>query len=440
MLGGTLYRQKFCTMTALDKEAAEESDTRFFNAHQPTRLAKLYPGNTIMPLARRAKKTHREHGSLTNSGASRNQFTDDQNPVSDGRYADGGSGVNAGNVRGMSAARLPTPPFSIQPCAPHIPLVGRSTAILQLNAIIERVASLDSSVLITGATGTGKELVARAMHQCSRRSPGPFIDINCSAIPDTLFEAEVFGHQRGSFTGAHETRRGLFESASGGTLFLDEVDALSLAAQAKLLRVLQERRLRRVGGRDNITIDVRVVAATNRDLHAAVEQGTFRPDLFFRLRVVPVQVPELRERIEDVELLAEHFLRRHAQAGHVPARGFTDEATRALLSYPWPGNVRELENAVEYALAIGRHTQLGVEDLPPEVGRGQANAGGLIDHCLTAGASLAEVERRYILLMFERHGRRRSRTASALCIDRRTLYRKLKEYGVADEGEEASED
>lgn len=393
-----------------------------------------------MPLAGHPDKVHPQHESLTDSEAPRNRLTDGREPTGDGCYADGNPVVHAGKVRGISAPRLLTPPSSVQPCAPHTPLVGRSQVMQQLNAIIERVAALDSSVLITGATGTGKELVARAMHQCSGRSPDPFIDINCSAIPDALFEAEVFGHQRGSFTGAHETRRGLFEEASGGTLFLDEVDALSLAAQAKLLRVLQERRLRRVGGRDNIKIDVRVVAATNSDLHAAVERGTFRPDLFFRLRVVPVQVPELRERIEDIELLAEHFLRRHAQDGPAPARDFSDEAVRALLSYPWPGNVRELENAVEYALAIGRHTQLGVDDLPPEVGRGQADAGELVERSLTADAPLAEVERRYILLMFERHGRRRSRTALALGIDRRTLYRKLKEYGAVGEGDEVGED
>ncbi len=187
-------------------------------------------------------------------------------------------------------------------------LIGRSPQMEQLFTFINRVASTDSSVLITGATGTGKELVARAIHQRSPRRNAPFIDINCSAIPDTLFEAEVFGHQRGTFTGAHETRRGLFEQASGGTLFLDEINALDLSAQAKLLRVLQERTLRRVGGRENISVDVRIISATNCDLQAAVAEGAFRLDLLFRLRVVPLHIPPLRERKEDILPLLDYFL------------------------------------------------------------------------------------------------------------------------------------
>ncbi|MGH9902696.1 MAG: sigma 54-interacting transcriptional regulator, partial [Pyrinomonadaceae bacterium] len=212
------------------------------------------------------------------------------------------------------------------------PLIGRSPVMRQLFTTIDRIAATDSCVLISGATGTGKELVARAMHERSPRRGGPFVDINCSAIPDTLFEAEFFGHQRGTFTGAHETRRGLFEKASGGTLFLDEIDSLDLSAQTKLLRVLQERQLRRVGGRENISVDVRIISATNRDLKAAVAEGAFRADLFFRLRVVPMHVPELRERGDDIILLVEHFLRRHAERHGVAPRRFSAEAMRVLMA------------------------------------------------------------------------------------------------------------
>lgn len=307
----------------------------------------------------------------------------------------------------------------------------------QLFSVIERVAQINSSVLITGATGTGKELVARAIHNCSPRSSAPFVDLNCSAIPESLFEAEVFGHQRGTFTGAHETRRGLFEEASGGTIFLDEVDALNLSAQAKLLRVLQERCLRRVGGRENIPIDVRIISATNRNLHEAVAEGSFRPDLFFRLRVVPLQVPSLSERVEDIELLVDYFLYRSQQRHTLESVGgpqyFSAEALQALKSYSWPGNVRELENAVEYAVAIGTEVELSAKDLPLDITEDNCTGINIINQCLSQDAPLAEVEKQYILQVYERHNRQRNKTALALNIDRRTLYRKLKEYGVMSE-------
>jgi DNA-binding NtrC family response regulator len=309
-------------------------------------------------------------------------------------------------------------------------LIGRAPAMQRLFSIIERVAATDTSVLITGSTGTGKELVARAIHEQSARRNGPFIDINCSAIPDTLIEAELFGHQRGTFTGAHETRRGLLEEASGGTLFLDEINSLNLAAQAKLLRVLQERCLRRVGGRQKIPIDVRIISAANRDLQQAVAEGTFRADLLFRLRVVPLNVPDLCDRgSEDIRLLVEHFLRLHAERCATHPRRFTPAAMRVLTSYRWPGNVRELENAVEYALAIGRGEELDVDDLPPDLFRREASEGHLLEECVRRGAPLEEVERQYIMLMLERHRGNQIKTATALGIDRRTLYRKLKQYG-----------
>src|SRR5580765_4642267 len=246
-------------------------------------------------------------------------------------------------------------------------LVGQSPVMRKLFSIIERVAPTDASVLITGATGTGKELAARAIHDMSPRRDGAFVDINCSAIPETLIEAELFGHQRGTFTGAHENRSGLFEKASGGTLFLDEIDALNLSAQAKLLRVLQERTVRRIGARTNIAVDVRVISATNCDLAQEVAAGRFRPDLYYRLRVLPLHLPELCTRGKDVELLIDHFLRLKSEQQGVTQRRFTPEAMRALTEYHWPGNVRELENAIAYALAIGTEERLGLADLPIEI-------------------------------------------------------------------------
>lgn len=315
------------------------------------------------------------------------------------------------------------------------PLVGCSHVMTNLFSIMERVAATNSSVFITGATGTGKELVARSIHAQSPRRNAPFVDINCSAIPESLLEAELFGHERGTFTGAHETRRGLIETASGGTLFLDEVDALPLSAQVKLLRVLQERTLRRVGGRGNIPVNLRVISAANSDLQRAVAEGTFRADLLFRLRVVPLRVPELRERGEgDIRLLVEHFLRRWAEHCGGPPRSFTAAAMRALCAYRWPGNVRELENAVEYALAIGAGDELGLDQLPPEVLSGDTNDCDMLVECMRHGETLAGLERRYILSVLERCGGHRLKTASVLGIDRRTLYRKLLEYGVSPQG------
>jgi len=309
------------------------------------------------------------------------------------------------------------------------PLIGSSPAMRQLFTLIDRIAPTDSSVLITGATGTGKELVARAIHERSPRRSAPFIDINCSAIPDALIEAELFGHERGTFTGAHETRRGLFEEASGGTLFLDEVDSLNLLAQVKLLRVLQERRLRRVGGRENIPINVRIISATNRDLHAAVAERAFRLDLLYRLRVVPLYIPELRERGEDIKLLVNHFLQRYAERRGQGMRRFSAGAMRALMAYQWPGNVRELENAVEFALAIGAAEELGVDDLPSDVLKESA-INPPAKQYIPENATLAELERHHILHTFKRCGEHQIKTAVALGVDRRTIYRKLREYGV----------
>jgi DNA-binding NtrC family response regulator len=302
-------------------------------------------------------------------------------------------------------------------------------------SVIGRIAPTDSSVLITGATGTGKELVARAIHDQSPRRNSRFVDVNCSAIPETLIEAELFGHQRGAFTGALSNTCGLFEKASGGTIFLDEIDALNLSAQAKLLRVLQERTVRRIGARTNIAIDVRVISATNCDLAQAVAAGRFRPDLYYRLRVLPIHLPELCMRGNDVRLLIDHFMKVKAERYGVTPRQFSPEATHSLTEYPWPGNVRELENAIEYALAISASDELGVQDLPPELGAAAVRDGStdikqILAAYMTDQIPLAEIEKRYILSVLQQFGGNQVKAAAALGIDRSKLYRRLKQYGV----------
>ncbi len=336
-----------------------------------------------------------------------------------------------------ATAKALAPDSLHHPLTPRTPtLVGQSPAMRKLFSVIERVAPTDASVLVTGATGTGKELAARAIHDLSPRCEGAFVDINCSAIPETLIEAELFGHQRGTFTGAHENRSGLFEKASGGTLFLDEVDALNLSAQAKLLRVLQERTVRRIGARANIAIDVRIISATNCDLAQAVAAGRFRPDLYYRLRVLPLHLPELCTRNGDVTLLVDHFLRMKSERqGRASVPRFTAEAMRMLSDYPWPGNVRELENVIEYALALGNGDELGIEDLPLELSESRVQSNPedfreLLQAYMTDAVPLAEIEKRYILSVLQQFGGNQVRAAAALGIDRSKLYRRLRQYGV----------
>ena len=304
--------------------------------------------------------------------------------------------------------------------------IGRSPPMQRIYRIIERVAPTNATVLISGRTGTGKEIVARSIHRNSARASRPFVNVNCSALPEQLIESELFGHQKGSFTGATQTRKGLFESAHGGALFLDEVQALKPELQAKLLRVLQERVIRQVGGRENKEIDVRVIAATNQDIVEAVRKGEFREDLYYRLNVVNIRMPELRERREDIPLLIDHFLKLHAETNHQEARLFSNEAMRLLFSSEWPGNVRELENAVEHALAIGTGPTLRIPDLPPHI-NGLVEETGAPDSVGEARA-LREVERRYILRVLEENGGNHVLAAKVLGIDRRTLYRKLEKY------------
>lgn len=303
-------------------------------------------------------------------------------------------------------------------------IIGKSPAMQRVFQIIERVAPTNTTVLVSGRTGTGKELVARALHFNSPRASKPLVDINCGALPEQLVESELFGHVKGAFTGAGESKKGLFETAHGGTLFLDEVQSLKPDLQAKLLRALQERVIRRVGGRENIEIDVRVVAATNQDIVGAVRKGEFREDLYYRLNVVGIFLPPLRERREDIPLLIEHFLKRYAPPGE--PRHFSNEALRLLLGYDWPGNVRELQNAVEYALAIGLGPVLSIAELPLHIS-GMVSQTGLAEP-VGEGRTLDEVERRHILRILEETDGNHLRAAEILGINRRTLYRKLEKY------------
>jgi DNA-binding NtrC family response regulator len=307
-------------------------------------------------------------------------------------------------------------------------MIGRSPAMQRVYQTIERVAPTNTTVLISGRTGTGKELVAGAIHSNSPRASKPFVDISCGALPEHLIESELFGHQKGAFTGATESRKGLFETADGGTLFLDEVQALKPDLQAKLLRALQERVIRQVGGRENREVDVRVVAATNQDIVEAVHKGEFREDLYYRLNVVNIYLPELRERREDIPLLIDHFLSRHTQTNGGEARRFSNESMRLLLGSDWPGNVRELQNAVEHALVIGEEPLLTISDLPPYLTGLIGKMGS--SEPVGEARTLEEVERRHILCTLEEAGGNHARAAETLGIDRRTLYRKLDKYKV----------
>jgi DNA-binding NtrC family response regulator len=311
-------------------------------------------------------------------------------------------------------------------------IIGRSPPMQRVFQIIERVAPTNATVLISGRTGTGKELVARAIHFNSPRASKPLVDINCGALPEQLVESELFGHQKGAFTGATETKKGLFETANGGTIFLDEVQALKFNVQAKLLRALQEKVIRQVGGRENKEIDVRVIAATNQDIVEAVRKGKFREDLYYRLNVVNIYLPELRERREDIPLLIDHFFKRYADQNNQEARHFSNEAMRLLLGSDWPGNVRELQNAVEHALAIGIEPTLTISDLPPHINGLVGKMG--VREPVGEARTLDEVERRHILRVLEETNGNHVRAAEVLGIDRRTLYRKLDKYNAQAAG------
>ena len=322
-------------------------------------------------------------------------------------------------------------------------IVGRSPAMLEVYKLVARVASTLSTVLVVGESGTGKELVARAIHNHSTRAQGPFVAVNCTAISESLLESELFGHVKGAFTGAQHSKRGYFEEAQGGTLFLDEIGDINPKMQAQLLRVLQEGEIRRVGSTEPLRVDVRVVAATNRDLDEEVQKGRFREDLYFRINVVTIRLPPLRERPDDITLLVEHFLAKYGDREGRSSVGVADEAMALLRRYDWPGNVRELENVIERALALSKSGIVLPSDLPIDLLGSEARSlprsgGSLVDDRPT----LAELEQRYVNLILQQEGGNKKRAAEVLGIDRRTLYRTLERGSPerSERGERESSD
>jgi two-component system, NtrC family, response regulator AtoC len=311
-------------------------------------------------------------------------------------------------------------------------LVGASSAMRRVFDLLERVADSDATVLITGESGTGKELVAKTIHAQSGRAAGPFVAVNCAALPETLLESELFGHAKGAFTDARAGRQGLFKRADGGTLFLDEIGEMPAGMQAKLLRALQERLVRPVGGDEEVTFDARIVAATNRDLEAAVEEGRFRQDLFYRFDVVRLDLPPLRSRGSDALLLAQHLIDHSPVAASRGVKGLSAEAARAIADYAWPGNVRELQNCVERAVLLTRFDHVTPEDLPDRVRQYKPS------HVVVAAddpaelVTLEEMERRYILKVLEAVGGQKTAAGRILGLDRKTLYRKLERWGSSD--------
>ena len=302
-------------------------------------------------------------------------------------------------------------------------IIAKSFKMQQVIEVIKIVAKTNATVLITGESGTGKELVARAIHSQSHRRGKPFVAVSCAALPESLLESELFGHEKGSFTGAYAQKRGKFEFANRGTLFLDEIGEMSANIQVHLLRVLEERAFTRVGGNEETRVDVRIISATNKDLKKAVLSGEFREDLYYRLNVVTIELPPLRERREDIPLLAEHFLNKFALENQKEVTGFSAEAMEFLLSCDWPGNIRELENAIERAVILARGDSIKVDDLPrPSLSPAKS---ALQDR------SLKEVERNHILRVLTETGGNCSEAARIMGISRTTLYNKVKEYGLA---------
>jgi DNA-binding NtrC family response regulator len=304
-------------------------------------------------------------------------------------------------------------------------LVGQSPAMRKAMDLVEKVAPSKASVVITGQSGTGKEMIARAIHQLSPRREKPFIAINCSAIPAGLMESEMFGHERGAFTGADQRRLGAWELADGGTLFLDEVGEIPIELQAKFLRVLEEERLRRLGGKSEISVDVRVISATNRDLKEEIKGGRFREDLYFRLNVFHIPLAPLKERRDDIPLLVQHFIDRFSREGGKKLAGLTQQAMKVLSEYGWPGNIRELRNTLERAVILCGSDAINVEHLPAEMALGGGESAYLK---LPFGLPLREVEKEYILSSLGRMQNNKARTAQALGISEKTLYNKLYRY------------
>jgi two-component system response regulator PilR (NtrC family) len=314
-------------------------------------------------------------------------------------------------------------------------IIGTSDEMMRVFKMVEKVADSEATIMIQGESGTGKELIAREIHYSSRRASGPFVSINCGAIPRDLLESNLFGHVKGSFTGAVRDSAGLFQVAEGGTFFLDEVGEMPSATQVKLLRALQEREIIPVGGTQPIKIDCRLVAATNADLEKEVAEGRFRADLFYRLNVIPIKLPHLRQRRDDIPLLVDHFLKRYAVNN--PAKTINPEAMELLMKYDWPGNVRELENVMERALILDEGGIIGADDLPDKLRFGAAHRGSLIIDSPTL--TLEELEKEYILKVLSYTRWQKKKASDLLGINASTLYRKLIAYGVEGAGAEGEE-
>jgi two-component system response regulator PilR (NtrC family) len=316
-------------------------------------------------------------------------------------------------------------------------VLGKSAAMRRVLELVERIANTRTTVLITGESGTGKERIARAVHERSERRAAPFLVVNCGALPEALMESELFGHEKGAFTGASARHLGLFREASGGTLLLDEIGELPASLQVKLLRVLQQRAVRPVGGTHEVGVDVRVIAATNRDVEASVASGKFRQDLYYRLNVIRIELPALRERLEDIPLLAERFISRFAAEMGKDIGGLTPDALRALERYAFPGNVRELENIIERAVALAGSRVIGLGDLPPEVSGSAGAPGAALLELPPEGCNLDslvnEVERRLLIEALERTGGVRTAAARLLGISFRSLRYRLQKQGLGDE-------
>ncbi len=310
-------------------------------------------------------------------------------------------------------------------------IVGDHPSMQRLGKLVAQVARSRTTVLIHGETGTGKELIAAAIHHNSPRKAGPFVRLNCASLAESLLESELFGHEKGAFTGAVARRQGRFEQADGGTLLLDEVSEIPMALQVKLLRFLQEREFERVGGNEVVHVDVRIVAATNRDLTGLVKEGRFREDLFYRLNVVQLDVPPLRARKSDITLLAQHFMEKHARENGLTQKDLSDAAIRALLMYPWPGNVRELENAMERAVVLATGDSIDVGHLPALTSSSEAESLNV----MVPGVTLAELERAAILQALEVAGGSTQAAAEMLGISRRKVQYRLKEWGMHAKGD-----
>lgn len=309
-------------------------------------------------------------------------------------------------------------------------IIGKSDSMQELFQMIEKIAKNDVTVLILGESGVGKEMIAKSVHNHSKRSNGPFIKVNCAALPDSLMESELFGHEKGAFTGANRKKKGMFELADGGTIFLDEIGDMSIATQAKILRVLQEHEFRRVGGEVFLNTDVRVLAATNRDLKEAITENSFREDLYYRLNVIKIEVPPLRERREDIPLLSSYFFNKYSRKYKKKIHGLTPNAVHLLMCHEWAGNVRELENVIEQAVVLSENKVITIQDLPSEikskdVDLKSSDHKGLKD--ITKNLT-AEIEKKIILDTLEETGWSRNETAAKLEITPRTLYNKIKEY------------